>query len=62
MKKSFPKSIITIIGITLILTILLIKRLYTKDFNADSILIFLAGIALFFILLLVLRIDLKQKK
>jgi uncharacterized membrane protein (DUF373 family) len=62
MKKSFPKQIIPIIGITLILIAVLSRRLFIRGYSADSTLSFLAGFAVILLSFLVLRVFLKSKK
>jgi len=62
MKKPFPSTLISVLGITLILVAVLSRRLSIRNFNEDSLLSFLAGIAIVFICLLIFRIFLKKKK
>jgi hypothetical protein len=61
MKKNFVKSLFAVIGITLILLIFIVKRIYLKSFNADSLLTFFSGFALFFVFYLILKTVLNAK-
>ncbi|MDP4239608.1 MAG: hypothetical protein Q8904_09090 [Bacteroidota bacterium] len=62
MKKYSRASLPLTIGIVLILTILLMKRLFIKSYSSDATLSFLAGLAVFFVCFLILKVVLKNKK
>jgi len=62
MKKSSNKSIITVIGITLILLAVLSRRLFIRSYSMDSMISFMAGFALILLCFLILKIILKNKK
>jgi len=62
MKKPLSKSVIPIIGITLILIAVLSRRLFIHGYSADSTLSFLAGFAVILLCFLLLRLFLKNKK
>jgi len=62
MKKPFPSTLISVLGITLILMAVLSRRMSIRNFNDDSLLSFLAGVAIFFICYLIFRTFLKKKK
>jgi len=62
MKKNVSKTIIPIIGITLILIAVLSRRMFIRGYSADSTLSFLAGFAVILLCFLLLRVFLKNKK
>jgi len=62
MKKPLPATLISVLGITLILIVVLSRRLSIRNFNEDSLLSFLAGVAIIFICFLIFRLFLKKKK
>jgi len=62
MKNSSNKSIITVIGITLILLAVLSRRLFIRSYSMDSMISFIAGFALILLCFLILKIILKNKK
>jgi len=62
MKKPLPASLISVIGITLILLAVLSRRLSFRNMNDDTLLSFLAGVAILFICFLLFRIVLKKRR
>jgi uncharacterized membrane protein (DUF373 family) len=62
MKKPASKTIIPIIGITLILIAVLSRRMFIRGYSADSTLSFLAGFAVILLCYLLLRVFLNNKK
>jgi len=62
MKKLQSKSIITIIGITIILIVVLAKRLFIKNYSLESTYSFLAGVATVLIAYLIFKMVLKNRK
>ncbi|MDR3653518.1 MAG: hypothetical protein P4L34_11200 [Paludibacter sp.] len=63
MKKSHTKtSIISIIGITLILLAVLARRMSVRHPDMDELLSFVAGFAIMVVCFLILKIFLKNKK
>ena len=62
MKNNSQKSIVTTIGITLILLAVLSRRLFIHSYSMDAILTFTAGLALILVCFLVLKMIFKNKK
>jgi len=62
MKSNPQKSIIPVIGIMIILIAFLSRRLYIKNLNVDSLLSFIAGIALVIVCFVIFKKVLKNKK
>jgi len=62
MKNNLQKSLIPFIGITLILIAVLLKRLYIRNLNTDSLLCFVAGFGVILICFLILKVVFKNRK
>jgi len=62
MKKPLSKSLIPVLGITLILIAVLSRRLFIRNYSIDSTLSFLAGFAVILISFLIFKKVLKNKK
>jgi len=62
MKSSSQKSVITAIGISLILIAVLSRRIFARNINTDTILGFLAGMAVMIISFLIFRAIMQNKK
>lgn len=62
MKKPLSKSLIPVIGITLILIAVLSRRMFIRDYSQDSLLSFLAGFAVIIVAFLIFRVFIKNKK
>ena len=62
MKKPLSKSLIPVLGITLILIAVLSRRLFIRNYTMDSTLSFLAGFAVILISFLIFKKVLKNKK
>jgi len=62
MKNNLQKSLIPFIGITLILIAVLLKRLYIRNLNTDSLLSFVAGFGVILICFLILKVVFKNRK
>ena len=62
MKKPQQKSIITIVGISLVLIAVLSKRLFIKNYSMESIYSFLGGVATVLIVYLIFKMVLKNRK
>jgi len=62
MKKPLSKSLVPIIGITLILLAVLSRRLFIRNYSMNSALSFLAGFAVIVLCFLMLKVFLKNKK
>ena len=62
MKSSSQKSVITAIGISLILIAVLSRRIFARNINTDTILGFLAGMAVMIISFLIFRAIMRNKK
>jgi hypothetical protein len=62
MIKNSSKSLALTVGIVLLLSVLLMKRLFIRSYSMDSTLSFLAGFAVIFLGYLILRVVLKNKK
>jgi len=62
MNNNSPKSLALTVGIVLLLAVLLMKRLFIRNFSIDSTLSFLGGFAVIFLGYLILRLVLKNKK
>jgi len=62
MKSGSQKSVITTIGISLILIAVLSRRIFARNINTDTILGFLAGMAVMIISFLIFRAIMRNKK
>jgi len=62
MNKPLSKSLIPVLGITLILIAVLSRRLFIRNYSIDSTLSFLAGFAVILISFLIFKKVLKNKK
>jgi len=62
MKNNLQKSLIPFIGITLILIAVLLKRLYIRNLNMDSLLSFVAGFGVILICFLIFKVVFKNRK
>lgn len=62
MKNNLQKSLIPFIGITLILIAVLLKRLYIRNLNTDSLLSFIAGFGVILICFLIFKVVFKNRK
>jgi len=62
MKKPLSKSLIPVIGITLILIAVLSRRMFIRNYSMDSLFSFLAGFAIIFVAFLIFRVFIKNKK
>jgi|GEM_PF-1317069 len=62
MKNNLQKSLIPFIGITLILIAVLLKRLYIRNLNTDSLLSFVAGFGVILICFLIFKVVFKNRK
>ncbi len=62
MINNSSKSLVLTVGIVVLLTVLLIKRLYIRSYSMDSTLSVLVGFAVIFIGYLILKIVLNKKK
>ena len=62
MKNNLQKSLIPFIGITLILIAVLLKRLYIRNLNVDSLLSFIAGFGVILICFLIFKVVFKNRK
>jgi len=62
MKNNLQKSLIPFIGITLILIVVLLKRLYIRNLNMDSLLSFVAGFGVILICFLIFKVVFKNRK
>jgi hypothetical protein len=62
MKKPVSRSLIPVIGITLILLAVLSRRMFIRNYSMDSLLSFLAGFAVILVAFLIFRVFLKNKK
>jgi len=62
MNKPLSKSLIPVLGITLILIAVLSRRLFIRNYSIDSTLSFLAGFAVIAISFLIFKTVLKNKK